>query len=91
MKTAVFRFAAGALVGGIFVAMLLLLDIGGFGRVVTHEPASMLVLLMLVLQIGGMFGIAVLVSPSGSEEEPHGQPSQFNPALAARRPRSPNR
>jgi hypothetical protein len=84
-------FAAGTLGGCLFVAALLLFDIGGIGTLLAHDRSAMLALVMLLLQIGGMFGVAVWVSSLGEEERPRGHPAPLKPSLAAHRLRSPNR
>jgi hypothetical protein len=85
-------FAVGTLGGCLFVAALLLFDIGGLGTLIARDHAAGLVLAMLLLQIGGMFGIAVWVSSAGGgDAPPQGHPAKLKPALATHRLQSPNR
>jgi hypothetical protein len=91
MKSSLLPFAAGTLGGCLFVAALLFFDISGIGTLILRDQAAMLALVMLLLQIGGMFGVAVWLSSLGSEPRPQGHRAEFKPALAVRRPRSPNR
>ncbi|GAB2179215.1 hypothetical protein [Dongia sp. agr-C8] len=90
MKALRLPFAAGALSGCGFVAVLLFLDVGGLGTLIAHDQA--LPLLMLLLAFAALFGLAVAISSLTFAEQPRGHPLRLvRAASAARRPLRPSR
>ena len=89
-------FAVGALAGCLFVAALLLLDIGGIGALIARDAAGLLPLFLLFLGFSGLFGIVVAATCFAMELRPRGHPIALKPvavraSAAACRPRSPSR
>jgi arginine exporter protein ArgO len=62
MKALRVPFAAGALAGCLFVAALLILDVGGLGSLIARDQAALLPLFMLMAGFAFLFGIAVAAS-----------------------------
>jgi hypothetical protein len=91
MKALLIPFAAGCLGGCLFGAALLLLDIGGLGTLILRDQASFLPLFMLLVQLAGLFGIAVMMSTVEAENPPRGRRVLLSPLPAAPPLRSPNR
>jgi hypothetical protein len=93
MKASIISFAAGCLGGCLFVGALLLLDIGGLGTLVARDQAVFLPLFMLLVQLGGLFGMAVMLSSLADEPRADGHRQRRDPIPlpAAQRLRSPNR
>ncbi len=55
-------FAMGALAGGLFLAALLILDIGGFGTLISRDRAAFAAIALLLLNFCGLFGIVIAAS-----------------------------
>jgi hypothetical protein len=91
MKASLVPFAAGCLGGCLFVAALLLLDIGGLGTMMARDQAVFVPLFMLLVNLGGLFGIAVMISSLAGSDHPNGRPVQLRPLPATRPLRSPHR
>jgi hypothetical protein len=93
MKASLVPFAAGCLGGCAFVVALLFLDIGGLGTLIARDQAIFLSIFMLLVQIGGLFGMMVMLSSLTDEERPKGCRQRLAPIPlpAARTLRSPNR
>jgi|AraplaMF_Col_mMF_1032025.scaffolds.fasta_scaffold00624_11 hypothetical protein len=91
MKALRVPFAAGALAGGLFVAALLILDVGGLGTLIMRDQAGFLPLLMLLLGFAALFGLAVAVSSLAFAERPSGHPLRLVRASSTvRRLRQPS-
>jgi len=95
MPRPLIRFAAGCIAGCSFVIALLALDVGGLGTLVLHDRATFLALVMLLTQLGGLFGMAVMITAI-AEADDRGRrvPARVPvsaPSRAAPRLRSPNR
>jgi len=89
-------FAAGALAGGLFVAALLFLDVGGLGTLIARDQAAFLPVLMLLPALAALFGIAVAASSLAFLEHPsghrkHWQPITVRASSTACRPRPQSR
>ncbi len=84
-------FAAGAVAGGLFLAALLLLDIGGLRTLMLHDRAVFVPFFMLLVDLCALFGMAVMITSLAEEDEqgPRGLPALS--ASAAPPLRSPNR
>lgn len=91
MRASLLPFAAGVFAGCLFVVALLLLDIGGLGTLIVRDEAVFLPLFMLLVELGGLFGIAVMISSLTEEHRPVGRRQGLKPSPAALPLRSPNR
>ncbi|MDQ7248280.1 hypothetical protein [Dongia sedimenti] len=92
MKASLVPFAAGCLGGGLFVGALLLLDVGGIGTLIARDQAVFLPIFMLLVQLGGLFGMAVMLSSLMEEERADGdrQRVALSPLPAVHKPQPPS-
>ena len=63
------RFAAGCIAGCSFVSALLVLDVGGLGTLILHDRETFLALVMLLTQLGGLFGMAVMITAIAESDD----------------------
>ena len=91
MKVSLLHFAAGCGAGCLFVAALLLANVGGLGSLIAHDRELFLALFMLLTQLGGLFGMAVMISALRAEEEEASPRGRLRPSPAALPLRSPSR
>ena len=94
MPAPLIRFAAGCIAGCSFVIALLVLDVGGLGTLILRDRETFLALVMLLTQLGGLFGMAVMITAT-AEADDRGRriPARVpvNASRAAPPLRSPNR
>ncbi len=62
MRRLLQSFALGAIAGGLFLAALLFLDIGGLGTLILRDRAALVPIALLLVNLCGLFGIVVAVS-----------------------------